>query len=466
MTESVGHWRATYVPGHSLALAGPTSLVVLREPAAAQERLINALWEQVVRSATMSELAARLAVFSIDKLPGFAAFFWTENGMRSMVRGDISITDPTDGTSIADGSGILTWSEVGLGNVMQVSVATGERAPSGPTLPLVVGVAYASSLTLDASAQARVSSPQVWTDGIDSAPAVALAGSSSSELDQRGEQHDEGPDTEPMSALDDTGEQTPIAEEMFDQAAAPAMADSAPLAQPEQGASPAEQLLDSDTRLMASSAGPKPFDPFDPELFAPHQAGAAQAAMPPPVAPDFETPPTLTSATPLVPAMPPSSPSEPSTESMILATDCPQGHNNPPAAVNCRVCGEVIPPQGPRLVSRPVLCVLRADDGTSADVDRAVLVGRAPDPSRSNFKAPRLMTLHSPGHDISRTHIEVAPEGWQVIATDLNSTNGTVLVHPGGHDRQELTPGEHVAVQPGSVLELGDGVSIAVGLPS
>ena len=62
--------------------------------------------------------------------------------------------------------------------------------------------------------------------------------------------------------------------------------------------------------------------------------------------------------------------------------------------------------------------------------------------------------------------LEVAPEGWQVVATDLNSTNGTVLVRPGGYERQQLAPGEHVPVQPGSVLELGDGVSITVALPS
>ncbi len=99
-------------------------------------------------------------------------------------------------------------------------------------------------------------------------------------------------------------------------------------------------------------------------------------------------------------------------------------------------------------------------------MDRAVLVGRAPDPDRSNFKAPRLMSVLSPRHDISRTHVEVAPEGWQVMATDLNSTNGTVLIRPGGYERQQLAPGEHVPVQPGSVLELGDGVSITVARPS
>jgi FHA domain len=130
------------------------------------------------------------------------------------------------------------------------------------------------------------------------------------------------------------------------------------------------------------------------------------------------------------------------------------------------MCGVEIPEQDPRLVRRPVLCVLRADDGTRAEVDSAVLIGRAPDPARSNFKAPHLMTLHSPGHDISRTHVEVAPQGWQVVATDLNSTNGTVLIHPDGEKRQQLMPGEQVPVRPGSVLELGDGVSITIAPPA
>src|SRR5215203_6955352 len=160
MAAPMGQWRATYAPGTSLLLAGPTSLVLLREPGAAQERLVNALWEQVMRSATMSELAARLAVFSVDKLPGFAALFWTSKGMRSLVRGDVTITDPSSGDVIASGSDIQTWSESGLGNLTCVNLITGEEAEPGPVLPLVVGVAYASWVCLDTSADAQVTSPQ------------------------------------------------------------------------------------------------------------------------------------------------------------------------------------------------------------------------------------------------------------------------------------------------------------------
>jgi pSer/pThr/pTyr-binding forkhead associated (FHA) protein len=121
--------------------------------------------------------------------------------------------------------------------------------------------------------------------------------------------------------------------------------------------------------------------------------------------------------------------------------------------------------QGPQFVAYPVLAVLRASDGSSAELDRPVLIGRAPSTDRSDNRAPRLMTVPSPNHDISRTHLEVAPDGWQIVATDLNSTNGTILVRPGGVDRQQLAAGEPVPVQVGSVVELGDGVSVLIDFP-
>jgi len=75
------------------------------------------------------------------------------------------------------------------------------------------------------------------------------------------------------------------------------------------------------------------------------------------------------------------------------------------------------------------------------------------------------MTVPSANHDISRTHLEVAPAGWQIVVTDLNSTNGTVLVRHGAVDRQQLAPGEPVPAQLGSVIELGDGVSVLIDFP-
>jgi hypothetical protein len=165
------------------------------------------------------------------------------------------------------------------------------------------------------------------------------------------------------------------------------------------------------------------------------------------------------------PAAPRSDASPHSAEPAILAVLCPNGHASPPDATSCRVCGGAVGTQGPQLVGPPVLAVLRASNGTSAEVDRTVLIGRAPSSDRSSSQTPRLMTVPSPNHDISRTHLEVSPDDWQVVVTDLNSTNGTILVPPGAGDGQQLAPGERIPVQVGSVMELGDGVSVLIDFP-
>ncbi len=114
MSAMVGQWRATYSPGDWLVLGGPTSLVLLEPLGDDESALIDALWEHVVSAASMPDLATRLAAFKIDTMPTFAAFFWTEQGMRSLVRGDVSLVDVATGDVVATGEGIQTWTEIGL----------------------------------------------------------------------------------------------------------------------------------------------------------------------------------------------------------------------------------------------------------------------------------------------------------------------------------------------------------------
>ena len=75
-----------------------------------------------------------------------------------------------------------------------------------------------------------------------------------------------------------------------------------------------------------------------------------------------------------------------------------------------------------------------------------------------------LLTVTSPSHDISRTHLEVFADGWDVRVTDLHSTNGTLLVAPGGAMRT-MDPGETATVELGTSLELADGVSVLIDFP-
>jgi len=399
MTAALGHWRATYTPGDWVVLSGPTSLVVLEPPTHEWASLINTLWEEVVASSSITDLAGRLAQFKIDDLPSLAAFFWTNDGMRSLIRGDISVIDLATGKVVADGEDIQTWSEVGLAGVDHIRVDLPyEGDATLLELPLVVGAVRASSVTLDASELAQVSSPQAEPELEAATPAERTAELSASEI---------------------------------------------------------AALANAETELMAP---PFPVESgADPQAGAPQQLEAA-------VVPQLGRPDAL-----MARALEPNSEDSPADidpqDSAILAVFCANGHVSPPSATSCRVCGGPVGTQGPQFVAYPVLAVLRASDGSSAQLDRPVLIGRAPSTDRSDNRAPRLMTVPSPNHDISRTHLEVAPDGWQIVATDLNSTNGTILVRPGGVERQQLAPGEPVPVQVGSVIELGDGVSVLIDFP-
>ena len=485
----VGQWRAMYTPGDWVLLSGPTSLVLLEPPAPERSSMINLLWQGVVASSSMSDLAGRLATFPIEELPSFAAFFWTENGMRSLVRGAVSVVDLASGVTVAQGEGIQTWTEVGLEQVSQVQVEA--QSPNGTQLelPLVVGAVRASSVRLDASPAARVSSPQRALDP-DAAPAYAMpaevaparrepaaaepaAGAIAAAVPVGGSpigaelaagpfaaEHPEpqptahlealgGPDTELLA--DPFADDPSLPPAPPEPAPIPAPPEPAPIpAPPEPAPIPAwtepvpepEPTEPAPARRMASDSE---LENADTELIAPpYAASAPEQPLPP--GPPAALDPTL------------------SDNSLIMAVVCQYGHASPQNATHCRTCGSPIAPQGPQLVPRPVLAVLRASDGTTAAVDRAVLIGRAPSAQRSSARAPRLLTLPSPGHDISRTHVEVVPEGWQVAVTDLHSTNGTVLIDPGGN-RQQLTGGEAVQVELGTVVELGDGVSVLIDFP-
>lgn len=444
MTTAVGRWRATYTPGRWMVLSGPTSVVVLEPVTPQWSSLVATLWEEVVASSSITDLAAQLALYRIDSMPSFAAFFWSEVGMRSLVRGAVQVVDLASGTVVADGEGIQTWSEVGLADVTQVRVDLPADAADESLeveLPLVVGAVRAATLVLDGSPEAQLSSPQ-----------LTLVAGTDAPGDDGGAYDELGPDEpwvdeETPAEVDVDGPATEMMAEPF-----PESADTPGSGEPEP--QEPEPALQPEPALEPGPA-------MDPDLLAAIENGDTQL-MAPPV--------SMPSEPAKGPAVPPglfgdTDPLDTSQDSMIMAVVCQYGHSSPQNATVCRVCGSPIAPQGPRLMPRPPLAVLRASNGTTADVDRAVLVGRAPAANRSTARAPRLLAVPSPGHDISRTHVEVAPEGWQVVVTDLRSTNGTVLIQPGSGERQQLPSGESLSVPLGTVMELGDGVTVLIDFP-
>ncbi|WP_299050425.1 FHA domain-containing protein [uncultured Nocardioides sp.] len=125
-------------------------------------------------------------------------------------------------------------------------------------------------------------------------------------------------------------------------------------------------------------------------------------------------------------------------------------------------------PPAPSVTSRPVARLMMSH-GESIDVDRAILVGRAPEARRfTATEQPRLVTVPSPNQEISSTHLEVRPgsgaDHGSAVVTDMGSTNGTVLIQP-GLAPEDLQPGVAVQLIPGAVIDLGDGLTIQVANP-
>jgi hypothetical protein len=144
---------------------------------------------------------------------------------------------------------------------------------------------------------------------------------------------------------------------------------------------------------------------------------------------------------------------------MVQAVRCQHGHLSPPMAVSCRVCGFPLMGQAPVTVPRPTLGVLRLSTGDVVPLDRTVIMGRNPRADESSEgERPHVVRLPSPGHDISRTHVEIRLDGWHVLLTDLNSVNGTVVTPP-WQEPQRVRPNEAVPIEPGTVVSLADEVT-------
>lgn len=136
----------------------------------------------------------------------------------------------------------------------------------------------------------------------------------------------------------------------------------------------------------------------------------------------------------------------------------------PPPAATPGIPGQEPAPDVTVPVARLVV-----SNGDVVDVDRAIVIGRAPEARRVNdTEEPRLLTVPSPNLEISSTHLEIRPgsgvDHGTAVATDLASTNGTVVVQP-GIGPEDLAAGVPVQLVFGALIDLGDGVTIQVTKP-
>lgn len=99
------------------------------------------------------------------------------------------------------------------------------------------------------------------------------------------------------------------------------------------------------------------------------------------------------------------------------------------------------------------------------DLTSTMLVGRNPQRPRVVSELLQLIAVESATGEISATHASVAPSGRLAVVTDLHSTNGTIVRVPGAAP-QRLRGGDTLVIAAGGIIELGDGISIAVLPPA
>jgi hypothetical protein len=133
----------------------------------------------------------------------------------------------------------------------------------------------------------------------------------------------------------------------------------------------------------------------------------------------------------------------------------------PPAPV----LGSAIPDVSDNIWSEPIPDKplpfrILLDDGTLVPLDQPVYLGRRPSVPRIHPGGmPLLVTFDSPQREVSSTHLELTTVGGAIVATDLKSTNGSIVRVPGAAPHT-LLGGESAVLTPGTVIELGDGNSI------
>jgi pSer/pThr/pTyr-binding forkhead associated (FHA) protein len=101
--------------------------------------------------------------------------------------------------------------------------------------------------------------------------------------------------------------------------------------------------------------------------------------------------------------------------------------------------------------------LLRLSTGEVVPLDRTVILGRNPRTDDIGPSGPLVVTVPSPNKDISRSHVEVRLEDWNVLVTDLGSTNGTTVTVP-GHPPVPLRANEPMPIEGQTEVNIADEV--------
>lgn len=105
--------------------------------------------------------------------------------------------------------------------------------------------------------------------------------------------------------------------------------------------------------------------------------------------------------------------------------------------------------------------ILRLPDGHELAADGTIVIGRKSWEQEVEENAIKHVSVPSPKKQISGSHLELAIVDGQLVARDLDSTNGTIVLTPERPPRL-LHGGRTTSLQTGDILDLGESFRIVV----
>ncbi|MGC5012195.1 FHA domain-containing protein [Streptosporangium sp. DT93] len=464
------------LPGNGLVAHVGGLLLVCDAAEAVVEDLLGALRETAGSGGDGRALARRVAqilAVMMGEPVACAVAGPVGGGVAVLVSGPAfaSVTGSAGEVQLA-GRDALTWSDrLVPGPVSRVELRLPEAGSAHPLSTLDAGVIVAGGVECDLTAVPSRAPAPPRTESAASAASAASAGSQARHVAPQ--MQPAAPEPTPMPAPPERAEppqwsapsQTAPPYPMGQPESAPPravpppveprperqqpppqpVADRVPPAQqappgPAAGAGPSRAGHEDIDTALSSGMGGDPIGvdgrPFEYELLTPD--GPRQAD---------ERPPAVAEPEP-----------EPEARPLVYGVDCKNDHFNDPRVPYCAVCGialvqrTLVPYKGPR----PPLGVLLLDDGLTLRLDTDYLVGR--DPERAPEVADgsvRPAKVTSPDGSVSRRHLRVALDNWDVNLVDLGSVNGTQIQPPGDPNFYDIPPNEPVAIMPGTTVRIG-----------
>lgn len=500
-------FESSYSPGSWVAVMAESAWMLIDVPVTA-DKLARA-WTALRGAQGADAVLDILLEDGLASLAPFALVTAEADGVRVIVRRPCVVV--VDGETISASGG--TWSDQHRSNpVESISLAVDGTPGGSVTLPMNVGISQAAALTLTALDIAAPVLPEdvspVDVEPTDPEPELELEPEPEPEVEPE-------PESEPPGEIEPVTEEGPgavdyadlfagttsrnaLLERLAAEEKAVSTATAAPVAQPEvdlPSASEGERDDGSHTATWADFTAPETEPEPEPAPTPPPsrtglidglpwETGGVSASPPPPPPPHLAPEPVPDEVRPapapstavddeddeieirtmsrseLLASLQTVGPAGPT----VLAVTCPSGHTTSPYLDACRVCGVAVDTSTPREISRPTLGVLILSTGEKVSLDRDVVLGRAPQTTRHDAATkPHQVKLGDPG--ISRNHVLISLNGWDVMARDLGSSNGTEIVLPGG-EPQKLRPEEDYLVEPGSNIVLAEEVTLTFMVPS